>query len=394
MAIVPSATQLVPAHIRELCKDSDVVQRFPNVWEVRGGTSLQVFLEFVGPPTITGCNLVVTKPFGVTSKGSNLLSVKTHCTSRRSGAVQYSKHSLSDSFTLTPAGTELLAQNDRLSRADPVVVRGTKYCSGKPATSSSMRAAARDGPNCRRACGGMGQCSSACTASTSLGHCCQLHITLKMTLGQVFHNKVTVTLLGSHVQADSVWIPCPLQSLSTSSLVMDNLIHDAAVYGQTATSVTNRSAGSFDCSCSLGSDGSIGGQLKTSSTLMVSNYAATLMPPCPNPHLTSPPDDPNPPGAAPTRADVRSGLVGDIETSRMVPRATVVKSARKRDSQLSRDRFKDDLAQLHALASHHLLQVGLHSKCRRGARWSVGRGDDAGWSVPSMFNIYARSVVL
>ena len=238
-------TNRVPARYRELCSSSDITQISDTMWEVTGGRSLEVFLTMTGPSEISGCNLIVSKPFGITAGAASDVTKQAHSSSRLSGATVYEKHKLTDVFTLTSAGAERLAQIKRRGYQDPVVVRGTLYCSGRPSTSSKHSLAVRghNGPNCQRACGGLGKCVSGCSNSSSLGHCCQYHLKLTMKLSQVELNKVTVCSVKSHTPAAIPWIPCHPRSLKTSALVIDDLVHDGILYNKTATSIVNTQAG-------------------------------------------------------------------------------------------------------------------------------------------------------
>jgi hypothetical protein len=219
------------------------------MWEVTGGKSLEVYLTLTGPPEMIGCNLTAVKAFGITNSASSLVAMQAHSATRLSSATVYTKHALSDSYTLTKTGTERLDEIKRRNLSDPVVVRGTLYCSGRPSASSkhSLAAAGHKGQNCQRACGGFGKCAAGCTKSSSMGHCCQYHLKLTMTLSQVERNKVTVSAVGSHTADSVTWTPCHHMALNTSSLVLDDLVNNATLFNKTATAIVNTHAGEFVC---------------------------------------------------------------------------------------------------------------------------------------------------
>ena len=243
----PVATNRVPARYQEPCKPSDVSQKSATMWEVSGGKCLEVFLALTGPREMIGCNLTSPKAFGITSSAKALVSMQPHSTARLSSATVYTKHALSDSFTLTTAGKERLDQINRRNLSDPVVVRGTLYCSGKPSAASkhSLAVAGHAGQNCQRACGGSGKCAAGCQKDGALGHYCQYHLLLTMTLSQVKQNKVTVSAVASHTMGSVLWNPCHHQALNTSALVLDDLVHNGTIFNKTATAVVNTHAGEF-----------------------------------------------------------------------------------------------------------------------------------------------------
>ena len=219
------ASHKIPAAFRELCNTTDIQEVSPTEWVVTSGRALQALVEGVGPDSITRCNLLVAKPCSVKREWKDNVKVVTHSASRRSSATTNTIHRLSDHMTLTDAGRIELARRDRRKLADPTVVRGTLYCSGDVnAGSRRLLVVQQSGrPNCRRKCGGIGQCVSGCTG-TGLGHACQFHITVSASLSQVADGKVTVKLAGSHVPPGSLWVPPHPLALSPSKLVMDQQV--------------------------------------------------------------------------------------------------------------------------------------------------------------------------
>ena len=98
------------------------------------------------------------------------------------------------------------------------------------------------GPNCQRKCGGLGKCHSSCDGK-GLGHACQFHVTITMTISQVQSGKVTVKTAGMHVPQGTAWIQVHHLGLACSKLVKDRLVCTATTYGQTATAIVNKNAG-------------------------------------------------------------------------------------------------------------------------------------------------------
>lgn len=238
------AQLLVPVAIRDMCMPHDVNQRSPSEWEVTAGLPLQVFLEAVGPAAITRCNLHVHKPFAALATASNWLRAQQHTTSCNTSATTYTSHSLSDVYTLSPAGVAEAACRKRRKLTDPVVLRGTLYCSGTTDVGSRRLLAVKDstGPNCLRKCGGLGQCVQGCNGA-GLGHKCQFHVMLSASLTQVSDGKVTVKVAGTHVPIGTTWVCVHPLALTPSALVKNQLVQNATTFGQTATAVVNKSAG-------------------------------------------------------------------------------------------------------------------------------------------------------
>ena len=250
MAAVPqeSSELRVPAAVHQLCKPSDVVQKSASEWEVSCGQALVAFVDVLGPEAITRCNLQVHKPFAVQPKASDSVKVCIHSASRASSATVKKKHHLSDMLTLTTAGVEELDRIQRQSLADKQVARAVMYCTGRPQVGSQRVVAVQQssGPNCWRQCGGYGHCATGCTDSGKLGHSCQFHVVVSATLSQVAAGKVTVKTCGAHVPPGGLaWDPVPLLGLTPSELVKSELVQNAMKFGQTATAVVNRSAGTY-----------------------------------------------------------------------------------------------------------------------------------------------------
>ena len=234
----------IPVAISEMCKPSDVQQISAFEWEVSSGPSLQIFVDTMGPPSITRCNLLVVKAFALNKDAKPLVIVLSHSASRSTSATSNHPHHLSDSFTLTSAGAKELGRRNRRRLADIVVARGTLYCSGESAVASRRLLAVQNssGPNCQRKCGGFGKCRSSCDGK-GLGHACQFHVTITMTISQVQSGKVTVKTAGTHVPQGIAWTPMHPLALTCSKLVKDRLVQTATTYGQTATAIVNKNAG-------------------------------------------------------------------------------------------------------------------------------------------------------
>jgi hypothetical protein len=207
------------------------------------GLSRQSWFSTTGPPEGTWANLKVVK-FTIDRKLVGQLSALP---SPVQSDACYHSNSDGDTFTLTTAGLKMLQVKPK-----KVVLYSRKVCSGASSRASRSLAALSDGvssgrPNCRRSCGGNGECDPGCKfrepdvgvrggPKTRLrpptGHDCSLVVTETATLEDVFNGAIYAVVTGSHVPAGEPWLPNHPYQLETDRVVLGAAAAEAARAGQ------------------------------------------------------------------------------------------------------------------------------------------------------------------
>ena len=105
-------------------------------------------------------------------------------------------------------------------------------CAAKADGTISLRAA-----GCERQCGGVCQCTAACSNQTKGRHGCTVQIKMERTLQHVQNGLVRIIVSGAHASDLSRWAPLPLEHRAVSPQTRQVILHKMMTEKSTARKV-------------------------------------------------------------------------------------------------------------------------------------------------------------
>ena len=206
---------------------SEVTALTSASWLVQQGSAVAGFFGANGPPEIVEYNFNKVRGAKLDAVRVEHLPIVQHAGSARA------THEYEDKLRLTSLG------HQELGRAPHKLVYSLQLACTGNSLRQGVSKADEDVANCQRACGGVGQCTAACTVPPGkvkrTFHICTVRVHVTRSLQHVKDGKVLITIHGRHVPEGTTRVPPQPARLRPDAGVKRALVQSVAAGDTSAT---------------------------------------------------------------------------------------------------------------------------------------------------------------